>query len=218
MIELRNVSKSYSTARPIADLDLRIPEGDFIAILGPSGSGKTTLLNMVAGLLTPSSGQVLVDGVSLYDVSVRDRAAFRRENCGFVFQTFNLLPYFTVLQNVEVPLYLSGKKTRWQQQLARELLESVHLADKADRFPSQLSAGEQQRVAIARALANRPRVIFADEPTGNLDRDNGRVVMRHLQELNEQGKTILLVTHDVEMASFTQRQIQLLNGRSHDEG
>jgi len=218
MIELRNVSKSYGPVRPIAGLNLRIADGDFVAILGPSGSGKTTLLNTVAGLLTPTEGQVMVDDVSLYDVHQRERVAFRRNNFGFVFQAFNLLPYFTVLQNVEVPLYLVGRRARKQEQRARQLLESVRLADKADRLTGQLIAGEQQRVAIARALANSPRVIFADEPTGNLDSDNSKAVMGHMQELSEQGRTILLVTHDAVMASFARTRIVLSDGRLCDEG
>jgi len=218
MIELKNVSKFYGSVRPISGLDLRIEDGDFIAILGPSGSGKTTLLNTVAGLLTPNEGQVVVDDVSLYEVHQRERVAFRRENFGFVFQAFNLLPYFTVLQNVEVPLYLAGKDARSQKERARQLLESVRLEDKADRLPGQLSAGEQQRVAIARAVANSPGVIFADEPTGNLDSDNSRLVMGHMRELSDQGKTILLVTHDAQMASFANRQIKLLDGRLCNEG
>ncbi|MFV2069514.1 MAG: ABC transporter ATP-binding protein [Pirellulales bacterium] len=217
MIELRNVSKSYGPVWPIAGLNLRIEGGDFVAILGPSGSGKTTLLNTVAGLLTPTKGQVIVDDVSLYDVRQRERVAFRRENFGFVFQAFNLLPYFSVLQNVEVPLYLAGMRAREQKECARQLLESVHLSDKADRLPGQLSAGEQQRVAIARAVANSPRVIFADEPTGNLDCDNSKLVMKHMCDLSDQGKTILLVTHDADMASFARRRITLSDGRLCDE-
>ena len=218
MIELRNVSKSYGSVRPIAGLDLRIADGEFVAILGPSGSGKTTLLNVVAGLLTPTEGQVVVDDVFLYDVHQHERVAFRRENFGFVFQVFNLLPYFTVLQNVELPLYLAGKRARRQEERARHLLDSVRLADKANRLPGELSTGEQQRVAVARAVANSPRVIFADEPTGNLDSDNSRLVMGHMRELSDQGKTILLVTHDAQMASFANRQIKLLDGRLCNEG
>jgi len=218
MIELRTVSKSYGPVRPIAGLDLEIEDGDFVAILGPSGSGKTTLLNMVAGLLTPTEGQVVVDHVSLYEVDQRQRVAFRRDNFGFVFQAFNLFAYFTVLQNVELPLYLAGRGGRGQEECARRLLEGVRLADMADRLPCELSAGEQQRVAIARALANGPRFILADEPTGNLDRDNGRVVMGQMRELSQLGKTILLVTHDAEMASFARRRITLSDGRLCDDG
>jgi len=218
MIDLRTVSKCFGSVWPIVGTVLRIEEGGFVAVVGPSGSGKTTLLNMAAGLLTPTQGQVVVGGVSLYEVAQNERVGFRRDNFGFVFQAFNLLPYLNVLQNVEVPLYLAGTRVRAQQDRARQLLDRVGLADKADRRPSQLSAGEQQRVAIARALANGPRVIFADEPTGNLDRDNGKMVMGHFRELSEQGTTIVLVTHDAEMASYAQRRLILSEGRLHDEG
>lgn len=217
MIELKKVAKSYGDVWPIADVELRIGAGEFVAIVGPSGSGKTTLLNVAAGLLTPTAGEVLVDSVSLYDLRQRDRVAFRRRNFGFVFQAFNLISYLTVLQNVEVPLYLAGLDGRRQEDRARALLASVDLTDKTARFQDELSAGEQQRVAIARALANEPKVIFADEPTGNLDRENGKTVLALLRELNEKGVTILLVTHDREMASFAQRRIGLADGRLHHE-
>jgi putative ABC transport system ATP-binding protein len=217
LIELREITKSYGDITPIEDLSLKIEEGDFISIIGPSGSGKTTLLNIIAGLLTPTRGEINVDGVSLYGLNQRARVAFRRENFGFVFQAFNLIPYLTTIENVEVPLYLAGMKNREQRALASDLLERVGLIDKADRFPTQLSIGEQQRVAIARALANSPKVVFADEPTGNLDTENGMEVMRYIKELNERGVTVLLVTHDSEMAGFAQRKIKLANGRYYHE-
>jgi putative ABC transport system ATP-binding protein len=213
VIDVNGVTKSYGDVTPIKDMSIQIEEGEFTSIIGPSGSGKTTLLNMVAGLLTPTQGEVIVNGVSLYKLNQRDRVAFRRENFGFVFQAFNLIPYFTVIENVQVPLYLAGVKEKEQEHLAGELLERVGLQDKVSRFPAQLSIGEQQRVAIARALANSPRVIFADEPTGNLDRKNGREVMGYIKELNEKGVTILLVTHDSEMADFAQSKIELIDGR-----
>lgn len=217
MIELREVTKSYGDVTPIKDLNLRVEEGEFTSIVGPSGSGKTTLLNIIAGLLTPTHGEINVDGVSLYKLNQRERVAFRRENFGFVFQAFNLIPYLTTIENVEVPLYLAGMKDREQRDLASGLLERVGLIDKADRFPTQLSIGEQQRVAIARALANSPKVVFADEPTGNLDTENGKEVMSYIKELNERGVTVLLVTHDSEMADFAQRRIKLADGRYYHE-
>jgi putative ABC transport system ATP-binding protein len=167
----------------------------------------------MAGLLTPTEGQVVVDGVSLYELNQRNRVAFRRRNFGFIFQSFNLISYFTAVENVEVPLYLAGEKKKRQRYVAQELLARVGLGDKGDRFPSQLSIGEQQRVVIARTLANSPRVIFADEPTGNLDGKAGRVIMNYMKELNELGVTILLVTHDLEMANFAKRKIELADGR-----
>ncbi len=213
MIEVKGVTKSYGEVTPIEDLSLQIKDGEFISIIGPSGSGKTTLLNLVAGLLTPTQGEVTVNEISLYRLSQRERVAFRRENFGFVFQAFNLIPYFTVMENVQIPLYLAGIEAKKQENAARELLERVGLGDKGDRFPAQLSIGEQQRVAIARALANSPGIIFADEPTGNLDAENGKEVMRYIEELNQHGVTILLVTHDLEMADFAERKIRLANGR-----
>ncbi len=213
MIEVKEVTKTYGDVIPVQDANLQVEEGEFVSIVGPSGSGKTTLLNLIAGLLTPTHGEVIVDGVALHSMSQRDRVAFRRKNFGFVFQAFNLIPYLTGIENVEIPLYLAGIKAKQQRSLARELLEKVGLDDKGNRFPGQLSTGEQQRVAIARALANHPRILFADEPTGNLDRRNGKEVMHYIKELNEKGVTILLVTHDSEMADFARRQIKLVDGR-----
>ncbi len=213
MIEVKTVTKSYEDITPLQDVNFCINGGDFVSVIGPSGSGKTTLLNIMAGLLTPTKGEIMVDGTSLYDLNQRDRVAFRRKNFGFIFQSFNLISYLTAVENVEVPLYLAGEKKKRQRYIAQELLDRVGLEDKGNRFPSQLSIGEQQRVAIARTLANSPRVIFADEPTGNLDGKAGRAIMRYMEELNELGVTILLVTHDLEMANFAERKIELTDGR-----
>lgn len=207
------MSKSYGDVTPLKQVDCHIQSGEFVSIIGPSGSGKTTLLNVMAGLLTPTDGEVTVDGVPLYELNQRDRIAFRRRNFGFVFQSFNLIPYLTSLENVEVPLYLAGEKNGEQKHIAEDLLDIVGLKDKLARFPGQLSIGEQQRVAIARTLANNPRVIFADEPTGNLDAKAGREVMNHMKKLNELGVTIVLVTHDSAMADFADRKIEIIDGR-----
>jgi putative ABC transport system ATP-binding protein len=214
MIEVKNLTKSYNKdVTPLQDVDLCIDGDDFVSVIGPSGSGKTTLLNVMAGLLTPNDGEVLIDGTSLYKLKHSDQVAFRRRNFGFIFQSFNLIPYLTAIENIEVPLYLAGEKCKRQRYVARELLARVGLENKGDRLPSQLSVGEQQRVAIARTLGNSPRIIFADEPTGNLDRKTGRVIMQYLKELNEVGVTVLLVTHDLEMADFAKRKIELIDGR-----
>jgi len=213
MIEVKEVTKSYGDITPIENVNLQIEEGEFISIIGPSGSGKTTLLNVAAGLLTPTQGEVIINGISLYKLNQRERVVFRRKNFGFVFQAFNLISYLTAIENIEVPLYLAGIKEKKQEYLANELLERVGLKDKGNRFPAQLSTGEQQRVAIARALANNPRVIFADEPTGNLDIKTGKEVICYMKELNERGVTILLVTHDSEMANLAQKKIKLVDGR-----
>lgn len=213
MIEVKTVTKSFGDITPLEDINFCINRGDFVSVIGPSGSGKTTLLNLMAGLLTPTRGEIMVDGTSLYELNQRDRVAFRRKNFGFIFQSFNLISYLTVVENVEVPLYLAGEKKKKQRHVAHELLARVGLEDKGNRFPSQLSIGEQQRVAIARTLANSPRVIFADEPTGNLDGKTGRVIMNYMKELNELGVTIVLVTHNLEMADFAERKIELNDGR-----
>jgi putative ABC transport system ATP-binding protein len=213
VIQVKEMSKSYGDVTPLQNVDFHIKGGDFVSITGPSGSGKTTLLNVMAGLLTPTEGEVKVDGVSLYGLNQRDRVAFRRRNFAFIFQSFNLIPYLTAVENVEVPLYLAGDARKRQRQVARESLARVGLKDKDARFPAQLSVGEQQRVAIARTLANSPRAIFADEPTGNLDRRTGTVIMNYMKELNELGVTIILVTHDSEMANFADSTIELIDGR-----
>ncbi len=224
MIELRDVTKKYGDTVVLKDANLRIDNGEFVSIVGPSGSGKTTLLNVIAGLLSPTQGEVIVDGVFLYKLSFKERAVARRERFGFIFQTFNLISYLTVIENVEVPLYLAGAKKAEQRRIATELLENVGLGDKLNRLPTDLSVGEQQRVAIARALANNSAVhgvtterskhiLLADEPTGNLDANTGSEIMKYIQQLNEEGGTILLVTHDSKMAEFADRNIEIIDGR-----
>ncbi len=213
MIEVKNITKTYGNIEVLKDVSLEIKNGDFISIVGPSGSGKTTLLNVVAGLLTPTEGEVMVDGVSLYKLSLKQRIAFRRKSFGFIFQTFNLLSYLTAIENVEIPLYLAGAKSADQKLVAKELLDRVGLKERLSHLPSELSIGEQQRVAIARALANNASVLLADEPTGNLDTKTGEEFMREIKRLNTEGVTVLLVTHDVEMAKFANRQVRIIDGR-----
>ena len=213
MIKVKNLTKTYGNIEVLKDASLEVRSGEFISIVGPSGSGKTTLLNVVAGLLTPTQGEVIVDGVSLYKLSPRERTAFRREKFGFIFQTFNLLSYLTAIENVEIPLYLAGAKSVDQKLVAKELLDRVGLKQRFSHLPSELSIGEQQRVAIARALANNASVILADEPTGNLDTKTGEDFMRDIKRLNAEGVTVLLVTHNVEMARFANRQIKMIDGR-----
>ncbi|HUT69534.1 MAG TPA: ABC transporter ATP-binding protein [Desulfatiglandales bacterium] len=213
MIELKSVTKSYGSIGALNNVSLQVENGDFIAIVGPSGSGKTTFLNLVAGLLTPTSGETLVDGVSLGKLGPRERAAFRRKKFGFVFQTFNLISYLTAIENVEIPLYFAGAHPTKQRARASQLLEKVGLKDRFFHLPSELSLGEQQRVAIARALANNASVILADEPTGNLDTKTGENLMGYVKELNGQGVTVLLVTHDAAIADFAKRKIEIVDGR-----
>jgi len=213
MIEVKNITKTYGNIEVLKDASLEVKDGDFVSIVGPSGSGKTTLLNVVAGLLTPTEGEVIVDGVSLYKLSLRERTAFRREKFGFIFQTFNLISYLTAIENVEIPLYLAGAKSVDQKLVAKELLDRVGLKERLSHLPSELSIGEQQRVAIARALANNASVILADEPTGNLDTKTGEEFMTEIKRLNREGVTVLLVTHNAEMANFANRQIKIIDGR-----
>ena len=219
MIVAEGLGKTYlSGGRPLAvlrDVALRIPAESFVAILGPSGSGKTTLLGLLAGLDEPSAGRVRLDGVDLTALTEDERAGFRAKNVGFVFQTFHLLPTLTALENVLVPLELLGDRPQRElRERATQLLERVGLRDRLDHYPSQLSGGEQQRVALARAFANRPRILFADEPTGNLDQETGAKVIELMEDLNREARTTLvLVTHDLALAARAHRVIRLADGR-----
>jgi len=207
-----------STLSVLDGIDLEIEDGEVVVILGPSGSGKTTLLGLLAGLDRPSEGEVELAGIALRDLDEDARAALRSERIGFVFQSFHLLPTLTALENVMVPLELLPRERlrppAEAESKARALLASVGLADRLDHHPAQLSGGEQQRVGIARAFANDPVVLFADEPTGNLDRKTGEEVTRLLLELNrERGTTLVIVTHDPALSRHAQRTIHLAGGR-----
>jgi putative ABC transport system ATP-binding protein len=195
----------------LRDVSFEIPDGTFVAIVGPSGSGKTTLLGLLAGLDTPTRGEVILDGAPLHAMSEDQRARLRGDKVGFVFQSFQLIPTLTAVENVAVPLELRGDATAAIR--ATEILARVGLAERLDHYPSQLSGGEQQRVAIARAFANRPRVLFADEPTGNLDGATGERIVGLLEELNAaEGTTIVLVTHDLALAGHAKRIVRLKDG------
>ena len=194
-------------------LDLEIPEGEFVAVMGPSGSGKTTLLNCVSGLDEIDGGRVLVDGKSIHELSDGERTRHRAAAMGFVFQAFNLIPVFTTTENVELPLLLVGVDEREARRRAQETLRRVGLGHRLDRRPPELSGGEQQRVAVARALAGRPRLVWADEPTGNLDSEMAHAVMELLGELHREGLTIVLVTHDRTVASYADRLLTVRDGR-----
>lgn len=213
MIVAEGLEKSYTSGgRPLPvlqSLDLSIEPESFVSIVGPSGSGKTTLLGLLAGLDEPTGGRVLLDGVDIFGLSEDGRATFRAERVGFVFQTFHLLPTLTALENVLVPLELRGEHNG-ADRTAASLLERVGLGDRLDHFPAQLSGGEQQRVALARAFSNRPRILFADEPTGNLDQETGASIVRMIEELNRDADTTLaLVTHDLALAERADRVLTL---------
>jgi putative ABC transport system ATP-binding protein len=217
MLLMDNVSKNYQLRRqPVVGLKnatLQIDKGDFVSLVGPSGSGKSTLLLMLGGMLSPSSGRVLLDGESLYDRSMDERAKMRQKYVGFVFQTFNLIPYLTALENVQVPLYLSDVPLDEQRVRAIAVLERVGLADRLDHKPSELSVGQQQRVALARMLANNPRIILADEPTGNLDPETASQVIEFFEQFNDEGRTIVMVTHDPSAAARAKRMVRLTEGQ-----
>ncbi len=213
MINVNNVSKVYKTVKAIDNLSLDIPRGDFISIIGQSGSGKSSLLLMLGGMLSPSTGSVSIDKQSLYNLSIKERATLRKKKVGFVFQTFNLLPYLTALQNVQIPLLLNGVNEKMQRHQATTLLERMGLSNRLEHKPSELSIGQQQRVALARMLANDPEIILADEPTGNLDTETSNQVINFLNDLNKEGKTIVLVTHDMKVASWAKRTIIISEGK-----
>jgi putative ABC transport system ATP-binding protein len=216
-MRLESVSKNYlHRGRTVAALDnasLEIAPGDFVAVVGPSGSGKSTLLLMLGGMLSPSTGKVFLNGHSLYDLSPNERAAVRRQKVGFVFQTFNLVPYLTALENVQIPLFLGGIDGPAQQERATALLQRVGLGDRLDHKPHELSIGQQQRVALARVMANDPEIILADEPTGNLDPEIGGQILDLLEEMNREGRTVVMVTHDARAAARAKRTLRLQAGQ-----
>ncbi len=217
VIRLENVTKDYPMGEVIVHalrgIDLEIASGEFIVLLGPSGSGKTTTLNLMGGLDKPTSGRVIVQGEDITRYKDKDLTRYRRENVGFVFQFFNLIPTLTAWENVAFALALLDGNTRSLEKKAQELLEMVGLSDRADHFPSQLSGGEQQRIAIARSLANRPPLMLCDEPTGNLDVETGRSVLQVMRDLNRQERTtMVLVTHNTAIAPMADRVVWLHSG------
>ncbi len=216
-MDAKNLVKQYGTGEAtvtaVDGISLRIDPGEFLAIMGESGSGKSTLLSMLGGLNSPTSGRFLVDGVDVYALTSDERADFRKKSIGFVFQSFHLLPYLTLAENVMLPLAIVDISKKKKLAAATDALAHVGLPGKAKRLPSQISGGEQERVAIARAIVNRPPIILADEPTGNLDRRTGAEVMKLLTTLNHEGITVIMVTHSNEYAHYAQRLIRLSDGR-----
>jgi putative ABC transport system ATP-binding protein len=215
MLEAKDLEKTYRsgerTLTVLRDVNLSVGDGDFIAILGPSGSGKTTLLGLLAGLDTPSGGYVKIAGTDLAPLTEDQRARFRRDTIGFVFQSFQLIPSLTAQENVQIPLELRGDSGAPER--AASLLARVGLGHRLDHYPTQLSGGEQQRVALARAFVHEPRILFADEPTGNLDTSTGESIIQLMEELNrERGTTLVLVTHDHVLAGRARRTIRLADG------
>ena len=210
LVEVESLRKEYGSVRALDGVSFRVEAGEWIAIMGPSGSGKTTLINILGGLDTPTSGAAIVDGTNIARLDESGLTRFRAEKVGFVFQQFHLVPYLTALENVMLAQYFHSTTDEAE---AREALARVGLTERADHVPAQLSGGEQQRVAVARALINHPKLILADEPTGNLDAANEETVIRLFQELHAQGHTILMVTHDASIGRLADRQIELAHGK-----
>lgn len=210
ILELKNVTKSYGNVHALKDFNLNVAPGEWVSIMGPSGSGKSTMLNIIGCMDKPTSGSVLIDGIEVTARSNKELTEVRREKIGLVFQQFHLIPHLTALENVMVAQYYHSLT---DEQEALKALERVGLAHRANHLPSQLSGGEQQRVCIARALINYPALILADEPTGNLDEDNEKLVIELFQELHREGHTIVMVTHDNEVGELAQRRVRLEHGR-----
>lgn len=217
MIELKHVTKTYNgnsmPVHALREVDLKVAEGEFVAVMGPSGSGKSTMLTLLGAMNPPSQGQVLVDEIDVYSLGFERQADFRHEYIGFIFQQLQLLPYLTAEENVLLALAIARRPKDEKAARAREALAQVGLAGKEDRLPYQLSGGEQGRVAVARAIVNQPPLVLADEPTGNLDRATGTQILDLLGDLNRRGQTVVMVTHDREAASYAHRIVNLLDGR-----
>ena len=221
MIRLENVKRTYTrhgqTVTALQCENLRITAGEYVAVVGPSGSGKSTLLSLLGGMLSPTSGRIWLDDTSVYEQSVISRSTIRRERMGFVFQTFNLIPYLTALENVQVPLALNNVSPVDQVGLATAMLQRFGLGDRLNHKPSEMSVGQQQRVALARTLVNDPQIILADEPTGNLDPTSREVVLKAFDTCYDEGRTIITVTHDLTAAARAKRRLVLNDGQISEE-
>ena len=216
-LKLENVHKDYemgdSIVKALDGINLEIKQGDFVAIIGPSGSGKSTMMNMVGALDLATEGNIFLDGVDIEHLHESDLAQIRGRKIGFIFQTFNLIPTLTALENVMLPMLFQGVEKEERVRKGKELLEKVNLSDRIGHLPNQLSGGQRQRVAIARALANDPDIVLADEPTGNLDTKTGQEILEMFINLNQEGKTIIIVTHDNEIAKKAKKIVRIRDGR-----
>ncbi|OAT72170.1 ABC transporter ATP-binding protein [Parageobacillus thermoglucosidasius] len=221
IIQIENMTKTYTlggeVVHALQGVSLQIEKGDFLAIIGPSGSGKSTFMNMIGCLDRPDSGSYILDGKEIEKMTDNELAAIRNEKIGFVFQNFHLLTKLTALENVELPLLYRGVKAKERQKIAYECLEKVGLKDRAHHLPNQLSGGQQQRVAIARALVGNPPILLADEPTGALDSKTSKEIIQIMKQLNEQGHTIILITHDWEVANEAKRIVRIQDGQLFEE-
>ncbi len=216
IIRLKNVSKHYylgELIKAVDEINITINKGEFVAIVGPSGSGKSTMMNLIGALDLATKGEIYLDNVNIETLSESDLALLRSKKIGFIFQTFNLIPTLTALENVMLPMIFRGISLNYRKEKARELLEKIGLGERLDHLPNELSGGERQRVAIARALVNNPEVILADEPTGNLDTKRGKEIIEMFKNLSKENKTIILVTHDQELAKYANKIYKLKDGR-----
>jgi len=217
MIAMHNVTKSYTSASGtltvLKDVSLQVQRGEFIAVMGPSGSGKSSLMHIIGLLDVPTQGQYKFRGKQIEDFSAKDLAGLRNREIGFVFQNFHLLPRMTAIRNVELPMMYAGVSQKVRREKSKLLLEQVGLANRLHHLPAALSGGQKQRVAIARALANQPSLLLADEPTGALDSSTGQEIMRLFTDLNDQGVTVVVITHDADVASFAARTVKIQDGQ-----
>ncbi|MCA9275841.1 MAG: ABC transporter ATP-binding protein [Phycisphaerales bacterium] len=215
----RAYRKGENIIRPLDELTLEVPRGDFLALMGPSGSGKTTLLNLIAGIDSPTTGSLIIDGTDIGTLSRNRLAAWRSAHVGYVFQLYNLVPVLTAYENVELPLLLHGLSRKERHERVMTALERVGIADRSDHYPRQMSGGQEQRVAIARAIVTDPEILVADEPTGDLDKSSAHAVMQLLQSLNrELDKTIIMVTHDPKTTDYAKRTLHLDKGQLVEQG
>ena len=217
IIDAHNVSKTFNPktipVHAVQNVHVHIEEGEFVALVGPSGSGKSTLLNMMGGLDEPTAGSVIIDGVEITELSENKLIDFRLHNIGFVFQSFNLLPRTSALENVALPLVYAGVAKKERLERAQAVLEKVGLGDRGDHKPNELSGGQRQRVAIARALINNPSIVLADEPTGNLDSKSSAEIMHLFQAIHDEGNTVVMVTHEEDIAQYAKRTIRMRDGK-----
>lgn len=221
ILEMNQIKKAYYMGEEeqivLNNINLTVNKGDFVAILGPSGSGKTTLMNIIGCLDLPSSGHYVLSNQKVDELDEKDLAIIRNKEIGFIFQQFQLLPRLNAIQNVELPLVYSGLEVKERRKKAKEMLTRVGLGDKLFNRPNQLSGGQQQRVAIARAMVTEPTILLADEPTGALDQKNGQQIMELFHEINKEGKTIIMITHDKDIAKNARRVVHILDGQLREE-